>query len=192
MEYFIWRARKSDIFCSLEDLDGIDDSFELKRGISRAEGFPKDASFNMNRKKKKSKKLSDNIGNVDGLLVVSKKLKEFIAEKEPRDVEYLPVTIMDHKKKPINEEYFIVNPYKLIQCINTDETKNIVWNAIDPELISGCTNIVLDSDKIGIDYPLFRPRHLPYLVMIQADFANEISDAGFVGPHFFSLDKFIV
>lgn len=185
----VWKWDVGKSFCVLAGLQNVEDLYELSKGISRAQNFPKDACFHMDPRHPKFVALADNISNMDRALVVSKKLKDFIEAKGPRDVEYLRVSIFNHKKKLASDEYFIVNPFRVIDCIDKEKSR-IRWNSIDPEKISACSNLVLRTEMLDDTLLLFRPRHLETYVMVRPDFAQEIKRAGFTGLKFTEIKDF--
>jgi hypothetical protein len=189
MEYLAWRADPTQGFCSLKYLENVDDSYELKRGISRSAGFPADACFHMDPAHPKQIRLGDQLYNLDGLVVVSAAVREFIEARQPPHTEFLPVTVFNHKGRPVEDEYFVVNPLAVPDCIDK-QNSTIEWNDIDPELICSCFDLVLLPDQIDDDLLLFRPKHMPTIVMVREDLAEAMTDAGFTGMWLVPTDEF--
>lgn len=189
MDYVAWSAHPPPGYCILEYLENVDDEYELKRGISRRDGFPDDALFSMKRSSPKAKKLADNVANLDGLAVVSKPLMEFLEAREPPGTEFLRVSILDHKQKVASDEYYIVNPLSVVDCIDR-ERSDLSWNEIDKELISGCFELVLLDGSLDGAPPIFRPRYMPTVILMARALAEDMEAEGFVGMHFFDLDEF--
>lgn len=185
----IWEWDVGRSFCVLTGIQNVEKEYELSKGISRAQGFPKDACFHMDPRHMKYVALADNIGNLDRALVVSRKLKEFLESKGPRDVEYLRVSIFNHKKKLASDEYFMVNPFRVVDCIDKDKSR-IRWNNIDPEKISACSKLVLRTEALDDSLLMFRPKHLEYYVMVHPALAKELEGGGFTGLRFTELDEF--
>ena len=189
MEYVIWEANPAGGYCTLEYLKNVEDSHELKRGNSRADGFPSDACFKMDSSHPKEIKLADNVYNLDRMLVVSKKLKDFVESKKPSFTEFLAVAIYNHKGRVASKDYFIINPFKIQDCIDKDKSK-LMWNKIDPDLISGCYKMVINPEKIDKGLLLFRPKHLPTISLVREDLAEEINKGKFTGIRFKDIDEF--
>ncbi|MEW5802447.1 MAG: DUF1629 domain-containing protein [bacterium] len=189
MDYLIWEANPAGGYCTLEDLRNVDDSYELTRGVSRSDGFPKEACFTMDASHPKEIKLADTIYTLDNLLVISRQLKEFIESKTPSFIEFLPVTLFNHKGRVASKDYFILNPFHLQDCIDKDKSE-LVWNEIDPELISNCFQLIVIPDRIDTSFLLFRPKYMPTVVMVRRDLAEEIAEKGFTGIDFVELDEF--
>ncbi|NTX53275.1 hypothetical protein HR086_18415 [Myxococcus sp. CA039A] len=185
----VWEWDVGDRFCVLDGVLNVEDEYQLSKGVSRAQGFPADASFAMSAKHRKYIALADNISNLNRALVVSRRLKDVIEARRPRDVEFLRVSIIDHKKKVASDDYFIVNPFKVVDCIDKDKSK-YRWNNIDPEKMSSCTKLVLKPEAINPELLLFRPQHLEYYVLVHPDLAAALEEEGFTGLRFTPIDEF--
>jgi hypothetical protein len=189
MDYVIWRADPTTDFCSLDLLENVDDSFELKRGVSRAQGFPSTASFSMDPAHKKAVKLGDNLYTLENVLVISKPLKEFLESRKPLETEFLPVSIINHKGRLASPDYFIVNPLSVQDCINKSKS-TLDWNPIEKDLIASCEVLVLDTARIDPRYVMFRPRFMPTVVLLRRDVAEAAQGAGFKGMRLTDIDEF--
>ena len=88
MKYLVWAANPAGGYCGLKYLENVADSYELKKGISRAHDFPENACFHMDDSHPKQIKLADNVYNLDSLPVISKCLKEFIEPRQPESTEF--------------------------------------------------------------------------------------------------------
>jgi hypothetical protein len=188
-EYVVWESDPSGTFCTLGPLENVEDEFELKRGVSRGADFPSDASFAMDPAYPKDIQLADNIYNLEGLPVVSKALADFVEAREPKETEFLPVTIINHKGRVASDEYRIINPFGTVDCIDR-EASDIEWNEIEKDLISSCFGLVLDEGRVDFDRLLFRPRYMPTIVLVRGDLADEIGAQGFTGLRFTPVDEF--
>ena len=136
-DYLVWAAgmEKGQNYCVLDDMDNVDDDFELKEGIPRAKGFPDNAVMSMDPEYPKDMALADNVFNLCRLVVVSKRLKEFIESRNPKNLEYLRVGILNHKKRLASKEYFIVHPIHPQDCLDAKksgaEWSDIIKDDID-------------------------------------------------------------
>ncbi|MCC6559524.1 MAG: hypothetical protein IT372_41940 [Polyangiaceae bacterium] len=185
----VWRSRAGTKYCTLGGLRGIERVPELKRGESRADGFPADAFFEMSKKFPKQVALADSLSNLDGLAVVSKALKGFLEGESLVGVEFLPVSIRDHKGRVASADYFVVNPTRIVDCIDKDRS-DISWNPMDVTRICGCLRFVLDVAAIDADVAMLRPKHLEVCVLVREDLAGEICDRGFTGTNLIKIEEF--
>jgi len=186
----VWRSHPGIKFCRVGNPNGVEDDYELTQGIARSDGFPSDAFFAMDKRHPKRVALPDSVSNNDQLVLVSRKLKEFVESRKPRQVEYLQVAIRDHRGRVASPDYFIVNPLIVVECIDTKRSK-LTWNAMEPTLIAGVVDLVLQDDvKIERGVLLFRPKHLENVVMVTADLADAVGAAGFTGTRFVEIADF--
>lgn len=171
--------------CFLEDLENFDDPPAL-RGSRKIEQWPADVRFHMDPNFPKAIKLVDCIGNMASAFVASKRLKEAIEAAGPASVQYLPVSIINHKGRLASDEYFVINPFKLQDCID-QKASSLTWNSIDPTLISGCGSLVLDESRIASKATLFRLKHYPFRLIFRRDLADEIKRQKFSGLTFIEI-----
>jgi hypothetical protein len=188
MDYCVWEADPAG-FCSLQYLSNVDDVHDMKKGLSRAENFPEDACFHMDPDFPRAIKLADNLFNLDRMAVVSDPLKNMIAERDPKHTEMLKVSIINHKERVAADNYWIVHPTLVVDCIDRNKS-NLHWNKIDPNFISGCFGLVLKQEEIDPDLLFFRPKHLPTIILVREDLAEEIEDEGFSGLCLTPTDEF--
>lgn len=187
--FVIWESESGSKFCVADALKNVPDEYEIKRGISRAKGFPKDARFEMDKRFPKQVALPDSLSNLEGMVVVSTRLKEFIEARSPRSVEYLPVALINHKKRDCGQQYHIVNPLAIVDCIDQDDSE-IEFNEIDPTLIATVDLLVFKQKAIPKDLLLFRPKYLENAVVVRRDLAEAIKGGKFTGVSFTEIDEY--
>src|SRR5690349_5888926 len=92
-------------------VDGIEaKSWCIQRGERLSPFYPKAAKIFMSPEKP-GIKLASLIGNTQSMLVVSSDFKDAIEKLcEGVDIEYLPFTLYDHRKRAHSKDYFIINP----------------------------------------------------------------------------------
>jgi hypothetical protein len=180
--HVILNAVAGKAFCVLQKLENLKEPLRLKKGL-KLQPWPKDVKFHMDPNFPKSIQLADCVKNLTGAIVVSKRFKELVEAADAAAVEYLPVSIIDHKGKLASSDYFIVNPYELQDCID-QERSVLKWNSIDPDLISICTKLVIDTGKIARGAKVFRLKHLPTNVLFERGLAEKATAAGLTGMKF--------
>jgi hypothetical protein len=188
MDYVAWRASSKGPYCLLLPVEKVPDSYEINEGVSRSGDFPAEACFRMDPEFPKAVKLADHCMNRDAFLVVSKRLKEWVENREPPLVEYLPVTILNHKGRVASSEYFIINPLSQQDCIDLQKS-DIAWNNLDSSDISTIFELVLTEAKIDPGIPIFRLHHKSEVVLIRDDWAKEMAANGFTGLRFTPTDQ---
>jgi hypothetical protein len=187
----IWRHNPGSKYCVTLVLEGVERPWEISKGIPRAHDFPSGAQFTMDKQFKKQVALSDNIANSEGMAVISLPLRTFLEEQKLAQVEYLDVTLVDHKGKPVKEKYFILHPTVVVDCIDTQNSK-VTWNAnaIDPEMISSIGNLVFKPNSIDPALAIFRPKHKERRLFVRRDLADAIQAKGFTGVMFLEPSEF--
>lgn len=176
-------------FCVCEVLENFDDSHKLKRGASVAAYFPDNALFAMDPEFPKDIKLADCIRNDGGFILASKPLMELMRSANGNHVEYLRVKILNHKKRVASTEYFIINPLDILDAIDFDHS-SVEWNLINPELISSCSKLALNKEKIAPELKMWRLKFFPRRVLLRRDLAEAIRAAGFTGVTFTEIEDF--
>jgi hypothetical protein len=189
MTYFVWRTRPTPGYCGLTGLKNVERVAELRNGVSREEGFPPDAALHMDPAHKKDTKLGDQIYNVDGLYVVSVKLRTMIDCAKPANLEWLPVTIFDHKGNVASGDHAIANPVDVIDCID-QKRSSLSWNPVDKDKISDCARLVLLEETLPAQLVLFRMKHLAGVVLVREDLAKALKAGGLVGTKIVELEEF--
>jgi hypothetical protein len=186
---YLWKANSGGKYCVLESLQNVPDAYEIAAGKPRLTGFPKNAQYHMNREFKKQVALADNLWGPGGHRVISGKLKSFVETRKPVGVEFLPVSIIDHKGKVASADYFLLHPVRIVDCIDQKKSQ-IDWNAIDKDQISSCPELVFNLKAIPEDALVFRPRHMEYEVFVQRQLADDISAEGFTALLFMEPEEY--
>jgi hypothetical protein len=187
MEYRVWRSSPVSNACRLASIEGYERSFELTYGVSLAAVFPKNARAPMDGDFKKATALTDDLSNLDGVKVCSKRLVEFLQQNDVRHLEYLPLTIINHKGKAASTDYFIVNPVGLVDALDLKASEPI-YNAIKKDMINRVARIVLDPSRLDPERRVFRLKGFFNRVLIDKALADAITAAGLVGPFFKKLE----
>jgi len=179
-EFLVWEYQDVPHACSLYELKGVERQYELVKGIPRASDFPRDAKYPMNPDFHHDTLLLDNLLNTDNLIVVSNRLKDFLAARPLIKVEYLPVTVLNHKKKPVGTDYFIVHPIELPECLDIDKSE-AKWGIISKDLIDEVKQLVIDGSKVEPNREFFKPKPYYYVFVVRRILAEAIDAAGFTG-----------
>lgn len=185
--YVILNRVAGTVFCTLQKIQNVPDPALLSKGAKLAP-WPANVQLHMDPNFPKAVQLPDCVSNLPDAIVVSGRLKEYIEAEKPAHVEYLPISIINHKGKLASSEYFIVNPYKLQDCID-QQASTIRWNAMNKNMISACMKLVIDEQKIERNAKLFRLQHYPTKVLFARSLAEGIGKAKFTGLNFIEIDE---
>jgi Immunity protein family (Imm11) len=180
--YVFLNAVPGKAYCALQNVENLKEPLRITKGV-KLEPWPEDVRFHMDPNFPKSIELADCITNLADAIVVSKKFKELIESAKPAKVEYLPVTIINHKGKLASADYFIVNPCELQDCIDREQSV-LKWNAINPDLISISKKLVIDEAKVSPKAKVFRIKHYPFKAVFARELADEVKAAGLTGVKF--------
>lgn len=189
MPFFFGKVKPGKAACRLNVLRGVKDTFELHQGKSRLAGWPADAHYEMDKSFPDKIGLEDVLENVDSFLVASERAKSFFEAQKLKNIEYLPVSIMNHKGRKEQAPYFIIHPLVLQDCLDLTKTQ-YEPNAIEPEVFSRISNITLDESKIDPGVALFRMRHYPFHEVYREELADKIKAAGLTGLRFVPVSEF--
>lgn len=187
MDFKIWRSTRGDDFCVIKDPD-IEKSFELNKGVPRLGSMKEPARCNMDPAFPKEIRLSDNLYGAT-MPVISLRLKQILESAGKNKVEYLPVDLFNHKGRKEPEQYFVLHPLDVLECINL-EGSGVEWNNITPDRISRCKGLVLNHSAIPENYTIFRPKFWGKLVLIRQDLVDMLLQKDLTGLVFRPVDGY--
>jgi hypothetical protein len=122
--------------------------------------------------------------------VVSGRLKEQIAAADSAgQIEFLPVTILNHKGRVASEDYFFLNPVGSVDCIDIEKS-GVEWNDIDDTVISSFEQLVLKEDAVPPGVALFRPLHGTKTILVSRSLADRLETDGLTGLYFVEPDEY--
>jgi hypothetical protein len=139
-------------------------------------------SFSMNPERPKDVTLTDYIQNQEGVLLAGPRLVSFLRSQALPDVEFLPVSILDHKGRVASTEYAIVHCCRVIDCVD-QEKSDFKWNGLEKPSMS-VSRMVLKSDTLGENDRLIRPKFVPGKVLYRADLREALHEQRFTGLAF--------
>jgi hypothetical protein len=187
--YLIWTSKAVPNACSLKDLLNVEKQYQFNEGISRVATFPTDAAFTMDPEFPNNTLLPDNLINLNMMIVVSARLKEFLEAKKPTHLEYLKVTILDHKGRPASREYYIINPVNPIDCMDVQKSEP-TYSLMDRTNIKRVKQLALDTSRLDPDRLIFRPKSFYRAILTKAKLSVEIDRAGFTGIRWIKPENF--
>lgn len=187
--YLVWRpGLMKDGICKLKGLTGVPKSYEIDNGVPRLQGWPGDASAAMNPNFPNDIGLADSLSGAN-FLVVSGKAKQFIEQEKAGQIEFLPMKIINHKGRVASDDYFVVNPLDVIDCIDK-EGSGAEIDSLDEDMIEGVDQLVLKEDGIPKDLKIFRTKFWSGRILIRRDLAQKMKDAGLTCMHFIEPAKY--
>ena len=178
--YVIWTQKREELACVLNTFENVDKLYEFRRGISRIDDFPKNALFTQDMDFPKNTRLIDNLCNVNSLIVASERLKLFLESRKITQIEYLPVSILDHQGNIASSSYYIIHPIHSIDCLDL-EMSDPTWSKVTKNSIRSVKKLVLNEDKIPTDREMFRLQKYLLPVLVKRELAQAIDKASFSG-----------
>lgn len=182
-DFAIWGKRYNKGACVIDNPAGFGDQFLLMKGVQLLSQWPENVVCRMSDEYPKDIQLTDNLcgGNY---AVISEALKDKIATlASSSTLEFLPVSILNHKGRVASKDYFILNPIGWVNCIDIEKS-GVVWNALDESDISRMKQLVLKDGAIPADADIFRPQHLLPTILVRRSLADQLTTNGFTGLYF--------
>jgi len=187
--FVLWSfGSTKDGICKLEQPRGILDSFEISEGISRLEGWNPDASAAMDPSFPKDIGLADSLYGAS-FLIISGNIRRFLEGEDIPQLEYLPLKIIDHKGQIASNDYYILNPRAIVDCIDA-EASSVLEDSLDPGTYCECEQLVLNEEVIPQEFPVFRLMHWPHVIMIKRELSEKMKSSGFTGIWFTEPAKY--
>jgi Immunity protein family (Imm11) len=169
-------------------VEGVEDDWELLRGVPRLATWPRNAAFRMDDNFPDDIQLEDVLRTGQGVIVASQRLVELLQARAALNNEFLPVQIINHKGRRVREAYWIVHQIQLQRCID-EESSVFDLNAINPELISDIERLVVDESRVPPEVRLFRMARYPFIPLVERSLADEIAGR-FSGLRFDEIENF--
>jgi hypothetical protein len=187
--YLVWEPAWKDGWCCLGVLENVEHQAQIRWGKSRSQDFPANASFTMNPKFPNDTLPADCIRNTSGELVVSQPVVELLQREKLQYVEYLPVKIFDHRKRPVDEPHAIVHPILPVDCLDI-EACGPTWSSSAPGQIQFIKRLVVDEKRVDPNRRLFRPAAYTKVKIVHRSLAQALADAKFTGCCFVEFEKY--
>lgn len=153
-------------------VDGLGrDDWKVMKGKRLGADYPPDAKIFMTRESR-GVKLSDYLGNTQNMLVVSSRFKAAIEKHcQGVDIEYLPFTLYDHRKRVHSRDYFIINPIGSFDCL--DEAASGVKYGPEGGVVD-IEELIFDRNKARDAPQLFRVKQRPTEYVIGYELGREM------------------
>jgi hypothetical protein len=179
-DYVIWTYKSEPDAAVLKKLTGLEKVFRLQNGTHLQDGFPSDVAYHMHPDFPNDIALVDNMLNLDRVIVASPRLSKVMKKRKLPHVEYLPLTIIDHKGRAASKDYCIIHPVDLVDCIDLERSV-YKKGAILPGSIDSVTRLVLDESRIPADRQLFKLRGFREVTVAHRDLADALDEENFTG-----------
>lgn len=168
---------------------GVEDDWELLRGVPRLATWPRNATFRMDDNFPDDIQLEDVLRTGQRVIVASQRLVELLQTQAPVNNEFLPVRIINHKGRRVREGYWIVHQIHLQHCI--DEANSVFEpSPMDAEEISEIERLVVDESRVPPEVRLFRMARYPFIPLLERSLADEIAAQSYSGLRFDEIEEY--
>jgi len=152
---------------------GIED-WRLLKGEPMAQFFPADAKATMDDAHP-GIKLASMIGNNQVFFIASSALRALVEKHCKTGVEYLPFTLLDHRKRLASKDYCLVHPIGTLDCL--DEAASQIQYSKKGKAV-GYGEFILDAAKIKDAPQIFRMSRFTAKIILGEALMNDIQAAG--------------
>lgn len=191
MKYWVFLSKKQEggAYLSAIPEDGPK-AYKYDEATPLKDGYPKqeDAVMCMSSMHPDDLDLVDVQACLDSVLVINTKVKKILDDAGIVDVEYLPITIWDHQKKPASSDYMIMNPLNVIDMIDM-ENSDYERNSFFPDQITTIDDLVIDHKNIPKDNDkLFRAKTMMDTIFVNDDIYKALKGADIKGAKFLEAE----
>jgi hypothetical protein len=183
MNLLVWRSSTEEGHCELRSAAIGSFVKALERGDVLPEDLSSRLKFRMDDLFPDAIELSDN-QVVGDQIVISGRLKTELQKVLPQDrTQYLRVTILNHKGRVAADDYSILHPREVCDCIDLAASE-VKWNRISKDVIRVCKKLVIREELVPSQLQVFRLKHWPAKVLVRKALAARLEKAGYVGLDF--------
>lgn len=187
-DYYLLKTEFDPKNCVVDKMpSAAKDVFRIKSGERMGNRFPKDATLQMSDSYA-GQAVTDSIANTFDFLIVSDRLKQLIAELRPDDVEYLPVQLRDHKKKPVAGDFWVVNLLGTLACADAAGTEG-KKSAMDPGQFLILKRLQVVKSAIPDDLHVFRLGEMTSKIVVSDAFRQAAKKARIQGLRFVGMGE---
>ena len=189
-QFVIWGSADVDNALVPHKLEGIEpkDKGKLWFGHDFKDDFPKELRFTADPDYPDDLRLIDHFGNSESVFPISPKLKSFLEELRLPNLQFIPVEMLDHKRRVL-ATYYLMHLTVLIDCMDIEKSK-ATENKLRKGTFSSVKALVLDEKKIPADAKLFRIARLYKAVAVRGDLATQLTEARFEGLKWREVGKY--
>lgn len=160
--------------------------YYLRRGMRLGGHYPPDASLAM-EDRDPGLKLASLLGNTLSFLVVHQAMKDVLEAACQSEVEYLPVRILNHKKRVHSTEYWIVNPLGTVDLVDR-EASEIDFDD-DGKTIVGVRKLVFVRARLDGAPAMLRVPEKPEDIYIGTKVVKALAPHGFTNVILHEVDS---
>jgi len=185
-DHLFWGVHMIPHASFMNSLEGFGNDYKIRNGESVKAEYPDDVTLTWNPDFPDHTIMTDCLNNISSEIIVSQRVQEFLAKRNLPDVEYLPVKVFNHKRRPLKTPYYVVHPTQVLDCLDLDAC-GITWDRRGTEA-EEIEQFVVDPAKCHDLPPLFRLRPMQYYVVLSRELSEAldafgVEGMGWVEPH---------
>ncbi|HVE86926.1 MAG TPA: DUF1629 domain-containing protein [Myxococcales bacterium] len=163
------------------------DDWDWYSGEPLAKKFPKNATANFDDHYPDRRTLMDFLDNSMERVIASGKVKDILDGLKVKQIEWLPVTVKDHKGKALPDPYFVMNPLGGQDAIDMEKSDVIMDNLIEGD-VSRIKKLVLNTKAIDKDAKVFRMNHRRHVILVDDEVHKAFKKAELTGCRMFKAE----
>jgi len=183
MKYWVLKLNSGDdgVFLSSLPENGPKD-YEYSKGKSLVARHPEaqESAMYYDPDRAEAIVLKDFVENLSDVIVCNHNVRSVLDGLEIKNVEYLPVWLMDHKNAVSSKDYMIANVLGSLDVIDM-ENSDYEMGVIIEDQIDDIDELVVDYDSMPEDARIFRASKKLDLVFIRDDVKQAFEKAGLQG-----------
>jgi len=187
--YVVWDTAALKNACVLTGLDGIEDTFKIDEGHSLESEFD-NVSIRMDPDLPDDTLLYDVLSNPYSMIIASEQVVALLKDEDLKKVEYLPISVIDHKGHVVPDAYFVVHPIEHVDCLDV-EASGVEWDFVDDTIAESVGQIVLDRELVDTNRKIIRPKPFIEVVLIDRGLAQKLDKAGVQGCEWIELTDYV-
>jgi hypothetical protein len=153
------------------------------------DAFPLDATYKVDLRA--GHMVADILPNFLLVLMVSGRMRALMEEADIKNVEYLRFSLLDKKRKPVGQDFYIAHLIGSVDCFDAERSK-VRMSHIRPGQIADIYRLNLLLDKIPPEQKLFRLQQRPATFIIRSDFLQVLQAQGITGYRILNLDTDVI
>lgn len=179
MKYWVFECGGND--GALIDVlpDHCPAKWRFNEGESLIREYPSEVNLKFSNNRPEGRKLYDFVDNIIGFIIASERVKAVVEQYE-KNVEFLPVTIFDHKGNVAGENYYIINLLGSQPAVDMNKS-TYRMDALEEEQMDRIKDFKGDYDAIDPEATFFREKNMLRLFLLRNDLHEAFVKEGFTG-----------
>jgi hypothetical protein len=161
--------------------------WRISKGLPMEHRYPPDVVLKMDSGHK-GLVVPDLVSNTVRITIVSSKLKGLLEQHSGARIEFLPVSMANHKGRIAAKDYFIANVLDHVDCVDKERSEVEELNP-DPTLLSGLFRLQVHQDRIPPEAKLFRLKTMPPAILIRDDLRALLDAENLTGVRYIAMGE---